>query len=105
MREHLITTQARAVACPRCRRVVLAGIAEGLNAIVDLTPIKPGADEMATLLANRRTYTFLAGELVYRDPPRIRGQSRGLILAEHKCVSRKPIQHSLFDSESPGAPQ
>jgi hypothetical protein len=96
MREHLITTQAKGVTCPRCRRPVLAGIAEGLNATVDLIAINP-AEEIDALLSNRRTYTLIAGELVYREPVRIRGQLRGVILAEHKCVSRKTIQDSLFD--------
>lgn len=82
MSQHLVTTQAKGGVCPRCRRPVLTGIAEGLNAAVDLVTTEP---------TNRTTYVLIAGGLVLRD--RHRTGLTGPILTEHNC---RTIQGGLW---------
>lgn len=83
MSQHLVTTQAKGGVCSRCRRPVLSGIAEGLNATVDLTAAEP---------TGQTTYALVAGGLVIRD--HYRKALDGPILTEHKCS--RPIQEGLW---------
>src|SRR5262245_32367511 len=88
MSPFLITTPAKGDLCPRCRRVTLTGIAEGLHTRVDPTPLNPAA-ELQALLASRRTYTLTRAGLVERDAGRIAGNSlTGPVLPTHHC--RRP---------------
>ena len=87
MSDHLVTTPAVAGTCPRCRCVILTGLAEGLRARVDPTALDPTA-EVTALLAGRWTYTLTAGGLVHRDAGRIAGGTlTGPVLADHTCAT------------------
>lgn len=97
MADHLATTRARPDTCHRCRDPILIGLAEGLTARVDATPLPDRNAEITALLAGLRTYTrFSNDELAYRDPTRIRDPrlSKREIHAEHKCT--RPEQETLF---------
>ena len=84
---HLITTPASAALCPRCRHLILVGIAEGETARVDPTELTPVA-EVEAILTGRATYTFTAGaELVIRTAYRITGGLAGVVLAAHACTT------------------
>lgn len=90
MADHLVTTKVTGAACPRCRAVVLVGLAEGLTARVDLTPLN-STGEIAALIADRWTYTLTRQGLVHRDAGRIAGgHLTGPILAEHCCGYTPP---------------
>lgn len=86
-RGHFISTTARNTTCPTCRAHTLTAHDEGLPATVDATPI-PATDEIAALLAGKRTYTKTrGGQLIHRQAGRIRGGwLKGDIHAEHKCT-------------------
>lgn len=93
MSNHLITTAANGALCPRCRAIVLLGVAEGLTARVDLTPINR-AGEIAALLANLQTYSLSRTGLVHRDAGRIGGSKlRGPVLAQHQCGRQIQVIH------------
>lgn len=63
---HMVTTQPRPGRCPRCRRIVLNGIADGMSYSVDPTPVTlPG--EIHHRVAGRMTYRLLAGRFFPRD--------------------------------------
>lgn len=97
MTDHLVTTRAKPDTCHRCQDPILIGLAEGLTARVDITPLPDRDAEIAALLAGLRTYTcFSNSELAYRDPTRIRDPrlNRRDIHAEHKCT--RPEQGVLF---------
>lgn len=80
MSAHLITTTATVRTCPRCARPILAGIAEGLSARVDLTPVTD------TFRDDRATYSLIAGQLHERDDfARAAGLPRWPVLAAHAC--------------------
>jgi hypothetical protein len=82
MNDYLITTLAKIRTC-RCGDLILAGIAEGLGARVDLAPI---TDEPAAVYAGRDTYTLIAGRLNHRDDfARAAGMPRSPVLATHVC--------------------
>ena len=88
MTSHMITTRGQVHACQRCHQTIMTGLAEGLLAHTDLTPLDK-AGELAALLQGRWTYSLHNGELVYRDPIRIKGGSiSGPVLAEHQCETR-----------------
>lgn len=90
MSQHLITTVATETDCPRCGAVILAGVAEGLHARVDPTPLTSDAEILA-LAVGRWTYTHTSvGELVRRDFGRITGNRhlRGPTLPDHQCGQR-----------------
>ena len=97
MADHLATTRAKPDTCHRCQDHILTGLAEGLTARVDATPLPDRNAEIAALLAGLRTYTcFSNHELAYRDPTRIRDRRLGKcdVHAEHKCT--RPEQGVLF---------
>jgi hypothetical protein len=77
----LITTTAAVRTC-RCGDLILTGIAEGLTARVDLTPI---TDEPAALRTGRETYSIIAGQLAHRDDFARAATPRRPILATHVC--------------------
>jgi len=97
--DHLATTAARDSTCARCGAPTLVGLAEGLTARVDVTPLPDRAAEIAALLANKATYTRMRNkELVHRDAGRIGDPHlRGDIHAQHKCLPT-PRQGDLFDT-------
>jgi len=102
MTDHLVTTRAKPATCHRCRDPILIGLADGLTARVDATPLPDRNAEIAALLAGLRTYTrFSNDELAYRDADRIREHHKRdprlaprQIHVEHKCT--RPEQQTLF---------
>jgi hypothetical protein len=83
------TTKVAKVRCEFCSDTILAGLAEGLTARVDLSPI---GDEPAARAEKRRTFTLTtAGELIERDAYRIAaGLLRGPVHGGHRCpVARR----------------
>ena len=93
---HLATTTITGTACRHCHALVLTGLAEGLQAWVDPTPLNQ-AGEIAALIAGRWTYTLTRAGLVHRSHWRI-GDTRitGPILAEHRCGHVCPAAHRVI---------
>lgn len=74
--------------CPRCRRPLLTGLAEGLHAYVDVSPLSPAA-EAAAVLAGRQTYTLRRSGLIHRDAYRRADPTLASpVLAQHDCPRR-----------------
>lgn len=102
MADHLVTTRAKPATCHRCQEPILIGLADGLTARVDDTPLADRNAEIAALLLGLCTYTrFSNNELAYRDAGRIREHQKRDprlpprdIHAEHKCT--RPEQETLF---------
>jgi hypothetical protein len=93
MSNHFITTPVAGRTCPRCHTLILTGVAEGLGARVDLTPLNP-LGELHVLLAKRITYTLTRSGLVERHAGRIAGgHLRGPVLAAHRCGAEIPAEH------------
>ncbi|WP_148083677.1 hypothetical protein [Micromonospora sp. Llam0] len=98
--KHLVSTPAKLTTCPRCKTPVLVALDEGLRAVVDLAAIPP-AEEIRALLSGRKTYTRLqCGELVYREPDRIRGGLlKGDLHQQHTCQRKtRPAQLELWSN-------
>ncbi|WP_203843577.1 hypothetical protein [Winogradskya humida] len=92
---HLETTAPYVQTCPRCRRSILYGLAEGIAARVDVVPIS-GTQEAAAAAAGIQTFTLRRTGLVQRDA--IRRTDPALaspVLAEHRCPPQ-PQQLSLL---------
>ncbi|MFB9432782.1 hypothetical protein [Streptoalloteichus tenebrarius] len=81
------TTRPTPTPCPRCGRLHLTGLDEGVPYRVDPAPITLSA-ELHARLAGRRTYALIAGRLALRTPSRIRGDHRGRppVLPAHQCA-------------------
>ncbi|MGI5155790.1 hypothetical protein [Microbispora sp. CA-102843] len=105
MTEHFISTPALLDTCHHCGRPILTAHSEGLLARADPTPITP-ADELAALIAGRRTYDIhpmglpRKPYLVHRSQFRIRAPRKWAVVAEHQCPPgphfpppRKPAVH------------
>jgi hypothetical protein len=103
MTVHFVTTPVAGRTCPRCHTLILTGVAEGLGARVDLTPLNP-LGELHALLAKRTTYTLTRSGLVERHAERIAGDHlRGPILAAHRCGARVPAEHRAPAGSTPSA--
>ncbi|GAB2952063.1 hypothetical protein GCM10027280_45580 [Micromonospora polyrhachis] len=95
MTAHLITTPVAAGIHLRCGTPVIVGVAEGLLARVDLTPLNR-AGEIHALIAGLQTYTLTRHGLIHRDAGRIAGTSlakAGPVLAQHTCRRQIPAEH------------
>jgi hypothetical protein len=74
--------------CARCEARILTGLAEGIHAYVDLTPVTT-AGEIAALLAGRETYTLRRYGLIRRDVYRRTDPALATpVLADHDCPRR-----------------
>lgn len=85
---HLVTTKPRRTTCPRCKRVTLEGVADGLDYQLDPAPITLAAEAQARI-AGRMTYRLLAGRFVHRDHYDVaRDTTRGRppVAAAHTCT-------------------
>ncbi|MEV6526871.1 hypothetical protein AB0M43_33565 [Longispora sp. NPDC051575] len=102
MSDHLISTRVLAGQCPRCRTLVLTGIAEGVPAHVDPHPVAP-AGELTAVVQGRATYTVKQGELVRRDALRVRSL-RGPVVVDHRCGEPIPAAQ-LAPPDPPPAPR
>lgn len=92
---HLETTAPYVQTCRRCRRTILYGLAEGIPARVDVTPID-GRTEAACIAVGRPTFTLRRTGLVQRDDSRRCDPNLASpVLAEHACPPR-PQQLSLL---------
>lgn len=92
MSAHMVSTEATPALCPRCHRLTLTAVSEGLSVRVDTTAMDADT-EITTLLTGRVTYTFTAArELVQRTPQRITGSTlRGPVLPDHSCNQPEPV--------------
>lgn len=87
--QHLVTTRAKVGTCPDCRRIVLAGVAEGLMVRLDPQPLNAHG-ELAARLAGRWTFDLSAtGEIWYRCRFTITVR-RHRVLADHECALPPP---------------
>lgn len=86
MNGYLISTPVVHGVCPRCGAPILRGLAEGYPARVDVRPVGRGA-EIGALMTGRESFALCrSGELVTRDPSRIRGGLVGTgIFLGHRC--------------------
>lgn len=87
MTGHLITTPITVGIHPRCSTPVLTGVAEGIFARVDLTPLNRNG-EIHALCVGLQTYTLIRDGLIHRDASRIGDadlRRAGPVLAEHRC--------------------
>ena len=92
MNHHLITT-IPAIALHRCGALTLTGIAEGLHARVDPTPLNR-VGHAAAVLTGRQAYTLTRAGLVHLDATRIGDHRiRGPTLATHQCGHAPPPEH------------
>ncbi|AGL13858.1 hypothetical protein [Actinoplanes sp. N902-109] len=95
---HLETTAPTVTLCARCRRTVIVGLAEGIPARVDPTPIAPAA-EAALAAAGRQTYTLRRTGLIQRDASRRADRSLASpVLAQHQCPGQPNQQLSLLSA-------
>jgi hypothetical protein len=82
---HLETSPVVIKACHRCATAIFTGLAEGVHAYVDVTPINT-IGEIAVVLDGRQTYTLRRSGLVQRDATRRSDPGlTGPIVAEHRC--------------------
>jgi hypothetical protein len=89
----LYTSPVTVTTCPRCRRLLLTGIAEGLRARVDPTPINR-AGLIAAILANRPAYRLTRSGLVHLDQERIKSRTiDGPTVTTHKCAQPIPAEY------------
>lgn len=84
---HFVTTRARADRCPRCGRLRLTGLSEGLPFRVDPAPLTVRA-ELTARMAGRWSYWLTAGTVAYRTPEKIAADAirgRPIVFADHDC--------------------
>jgi hypothetical protein len=86
MAAHLISTRPAPSLCPRCERVTLTGVAEGLRTRVDITVV-PSELYVRAILLRVRLYWLDPLGLAYLDRHRIRqaGHNRYPVLPQHRC--------------------
>jgi hypothetical protein len=99
-----VSRSAQPARCPRCRGQVLAGLDAdrcGLPTVVEPVPLS-NVGEVLALLAGRRTYDVLAGELHERLSAHLRAQpaDSGVVVAQHLCNSR-PLPARAFPPPLP----
>lgn len=83
---HFETTRPRGDRCPRCGRLRLTGLAEGIPYRIEPAPLNAHA-ELAARVSGRVSYAICGGMLVWRTPERIRGDIHGrpIVFADHRC--------------------
>lgn len=84
---HLVTSSPTVEQCPRCSRLRLVGLADGVPYRVEPVPLHAHA-ELRALVDGRCTWTVIAGRLAWRSPERIRGDARRgrpVVFADHRC--------------------
>jgi hypothetical protein len=83
------TTAPAVVTCWRCSKPTVYGLAEGVIARADITPIS-GAQEAAAIRAGLQTYTLRRTGLVQRDAYRRSDPALASpVLATHVCPNRR----------------
>lgn len=83
----MVTRKTRPTRCRQCRTVVLSAVDDlGFRVDVDPTPTTP-LGEVLAVVADRRTYTRIGTELVYRSEHRItlRDADTEAAYPEHVC--------------------
>lgn len=93
---HFETTRPRGDRCPRCDRLRLTGLAEGVPFRVEPAPLNARAELLARV-GGRTTYAIFGGMLAWRSAERIRGDFRGrpIVFADHCC--EKPAEAADID--------
>lgn len=94
---HFETTRPRGDRCPRCGRLRLTGLAEGIPYRVEPAPLNARAELLARV-GGRVSYAICGGMLVWRTPERIRGDFRGrpIVFADHRCA--QPAEAADIDT-------
>ena len=86
---HFVSDAPRCRPCPRCQRLILTGLGEGIPYRVDPTPLTAHA-ELRARLAGRESWYVVAGQLAARTASRIAGvkpwQQRPIVFADHACA-------------------
>lgn len=92
--QYLITKPPNPELCPHCERLLLVGVAEGISYRADAEPINH-TGEVAAILDKLNTWQLVAGELVYRNPQRIRANPAGTVpvFTTHHCDRSIPTKH------------
>lgn len=84
---HLVSRRPRCRPCPRCGRLTLWGLDEGVPFRVEPLPLTINA-EIKAILAGLVTYGLCAGYVTFRDDQRIRIDTkwgRPPVVATHRC--------------------
>lgn len=85
---HFVSTAPRAGPCPRCQRIILTGVAEGLPFKLDPVPLTARA-ELFALVAGRPCASLVADRCAWRIPEHIQGDTkygkRSIVFATHSC--------------------
>lgn len=85
---HFETSEPVALTCRGCRQPVIYGLAEGVTARADLMPLT-SLQEIAAVLAGRRTFTLRRSGLIERDAGRRSDPTLASpVLAEHRCSGK-----------------
>lgn len=88
--DHLISTNTRAITCPRCGTALLAAHDRGRPVTVDAEPLPDRNAEIAALLRNLHTYIHAYRQLIHRTPEKIRsGWPEGTIHVTHQCPQQQ----------------
>jgi hypothetical protein len=98
MNQHLVTSRPVTRRCPRCRRLQLVGLDEGLPYRVDPVPLTLHA-ELNARLAGRHSFQIIAGTLAHRNQHRINHditRGRPPVFVEHHCHT--PVKATDIDS-------
>lgn len=92
--QHFIDRRPRSESCPRCGRLQLNGVDEGLPYRVSPMPLTLEA-ELAAHLNGRRSYAIRGDYVTYRDAMRMRGDVRGrpTVIATHDCFAVIKPEH------------
>lgn len=94
---HFVTTRPRADRCPRCRRLHLVGIAEGLPYRVDPAPLTALA-EIVARVGGRETWWMHGNGLAWRNVEKIKAdriRGRPIVFADHRCA--RPVAAGDID--------
>lgn len=82
------TTPPAIVACRRCKRPTVYGLAEGFIARADPAPLDP-MGEIRAVLTGLQTYTLRRIGLIQRDASRRADPTLASpVLSEHRCPER-----------------
>lgn len=85
---YLVTSSPTVEQCPRCSRLRLTGLADGVPYRVDPIPLTAHA-ELRALVDGGASWCVIAGRLCWRSPEHIRGDARRgrpAVFADHRCA-------------------
>lgn len=101
--DHLISRRPQATQCPRCLRIMLVGIDEGVPFKVEPVPLTVSA-EIKARMEGRKTFSTSAGYVAHRSASRMKSDlkyGRPAVFATHNCKTvpaPEEIQMSQVDA-------